>query len=408
MISQTAGELSAEPSHHDRVQSWSAALERVESLSPRYRNRYAIVLAKLEERASPAAVGRARRAVSEGDASRAAAILAGGKAIASTLHVAQEPKISGYGPLLDTVRAVVGAHPDLSAFIASQPPLEHAAVPLHPERQAHLVRYEDEELVALRWPSDSPDVRAGNQTLLTEAIQRASAASPLPIVAHDAYVLVAVGSADPWVFAPHLGRTLEDRLRADDFGPGEREATISTLGELRRSMVSATTIWQGFAPRNMFLHDGKLVLIDFEEAVDAAANPARAAECLLWHRVFFADCLTPAETETLFASLPDEPTAPDEAPLTADAFERALLGVDEVTWKTRRELLEASVALEGRHTRPERLRDDGVLFGHELGHFWGRLRAGRGRGPPVPPPRRPPRARRASCLPRNLRSGHGG
>lgn len=54
-----------------------------------------------------------------------------------------------------------------------------------------------------------------------------------------------------------------------------------------------------------------------------------------------------------------------------DAFERALLGVETITWGRRRSLLAQSAALEGRHWRPGAGRDGGVLFGHELGHFWG-------------------------------------
>ncbi|MGH8881681.1 MAG: pyridoxal-dependent decarboxylase, partial [Stackebrandtia sp.] len=64
-------------------------------------------------------------------------------------------------------------------------------------------------------------------------------------------------------------------------------------------------------------------------------------------------------------------TAPESAPRRADAFEAALLGRDTVTLRQRLDLIAVSARLEGRHPRPETTRDGGVLFGHELGHFWG-------------------------------------
>ncbi len=122
----------------------------------------------------------------------------------------------------------------------------------------------------------------------------------------------------------------------------------------------------------MFLRDGEIVLIDFEEVVDSGAAPARAAECLLWHRIFFADSLTASEAADLFGADGDgTPVLADDHPLPADGFERALLSTESVTWKQRCDLLGQSLRLEGRHVRPTQDRDNGVLYGHELGHFWG-------------------------------------
>src|SRR5262249_41981281 len=131
---------------------------------------------------------------------------------------------------------------------------------------------------------------------------------------------------DPWVFAPNLGSTLEDRLRWDEFDSDERERVLRSLAALRKAMVDRGVVWQGFAPRNMFFRNSQIVLIDFEEVVDAQTCPARAAKCLLWHRVFFADCLTAGEAATLFTPLPTEPAIPDDQAMTADGFERALRG----------------------------------------------------------------------------------
>ena len=115
----------------------------------------------------------------------------------------------------------------------------------------------------------------------------------------------------------------------------------------------------------MFLTGGRLVLIDFEELVEVATDPVRAAECLLWHRVFFADCLYEDERQRLLA---EEPIViPADTTVDADTFEKELTHREAISWAQRRELLLASAALEGRHRRP----DGTVLFGHELGHFWG-------------------------------------
>jgi len=356
-----------------RVTQWRALLESSAALSSRYRSRYAIVLARLEEDATVEAVRAARDALAVHGSGRAASILAGlrqqpGVPVQNT---SRTPTVRGTGPVLNDVRRLLASHADVTCFVAAHPYLEQTAVPLHPSRQAHLVTVASRELVALRWPAGSPVIRSAHQQRMAEVLRIASVTAPLGLIAHEEYAVVEVDGGDPWVFAPNLGCTLEDRLRWDKFDADERERVLRSLAALRRTMVEHGVVWQGFAPRNMFLRDGQIVLIDFEEVVDAATDPARAAECLLWHRVFFADCLTGHEAATLFAPLATEPGIPDDHAVTADGFERALLGADTVSWRQRRELLLASVALEGRHVRPRVGRDGGILFGHELGHFWG-------------------------------------
>jgi hypothetical protein len=353
-----------------RVADWRQLLDGLSSLSPRYRTRYAIVLAQLERRAEMSARRAAQFAVTDGqDAGRAAAILAGASKPPTPARGAGGTSytVTGSGPVFSLVKNLIEYHDDVAAFVTQQPHLEQTSVPLHPSRRAHLVRVDGRKLVALRWSIDSLESRAAYQRRMVEVLAAASRAAPLVLVALDEYAHVRGCEADLWVFAPNLGRTLEDRLRWDDFGPGERDLVIESMVALRRAMVSARLVWQGFAPRNMFLGDGRLVLIDFEEVVETDADPARAAECLWWHRVFFADCLTADEAARVFAPVPGEPIVDDEHVLTADDFERALLGVASVAWRERRELLRASAALEGRHIRP----DGGILYGHELGHFWG-------------------------------------
>jgi hypothetical protein len=65
------------PDTSTQVAAWRRALDNVRSLSPRYRARYAVLLAQLERTASDRAVGAAWAAVARGDAGRAATILVG-------------------------------------------------------------------------------------------------------------------------------------------------------------------------------------------------------------------------------------------------------------------------------------------------------------------------------------------
>jgi glutamate/tyrosine decarboxylase-like PLP-dependent enzyme len=347
-------------------------LNDVRSLSPRYRARYAVILAQLERTASGKAVSAATVVVAGGDAGRAAAILAGMPSLG-----VPKPRsggvaaVHGSGQLVSEIRHLIAGQRDVNAWVSAQQHLEQTAVPLHPSRQAHLIRSGGAEWVALQWPAGSVATRSAHQRRMAGVLQAASATGPIPVVAHDEYAVVECDGGDPWVFAPNLGHTLEDRLRWDEFAVGERRQVLTSVAALRRAMADAGLAWQGFAPRNMFLRDGRLVLIDFEEVVDAAGDPARAAECLLWHRIFFADCLTEQEANYLFVPLAGEPKVADDVVREADGFERALLNTPSVTWGERRELLQASLALEGRHPRPSDVRDGGILFGHELGHFWG-------------------------------------
>ncbi|WP_020216755.1 pyridoxal phosphate-dependent decarboxylase family protein [Salinispora cortesiana] len=377
----STGRIAAAAQNLDRrrVTAWRRVLDGVNSLSSRYRARYAVVLAQLERSADPAAVLAARSAiVVDHDAGRAAAILAGTgtrqsptERLATPQRLAPEPRghrtVVGSEPLLTVVRDLLRHHADVTAFVTAHPCLEQTAVPLHPSRQAHLICADGRELVALRWAAESVAERSAHQQRMSELLTAVSDVAPLPVVAHDEYVRVQQGEDDPWVFAPNLGQTLEDRFREDAFALGERGALIDSMIALRCTMLAAGVVWQGFAPRNMFLRDSQLVLIDFEEVVVAGTDPVRAAECLRWHQIFFADCLTAEEASRLFASAADEPDVDDDQVRAADGFERALLGVATVTWRQRRELLRASAVLEGRHTRP----GGGILYGHELGHFWG-------------------------------------
>jgi glutamate/tyrosine decarboxylase-like PLP-dependent enzyme len=354
----------------DAVRRWRDLLESVTSLSPRYRGRYAIVLAQLETGAGPGALRAARSAVLAGEAAAASELLTGfHRPALAAVPALDRPAVEGTGPVADVVRHIAARRGDLCRFAEGLPPLEQTWVPLHPSRQARSVREDGRELVALRWAADSLPKRRANQGRMAALLRTISA--PVPIVAHDDYAVVPVAGEDPWVFAPNLGRTVEDRLRQDDFPPAERDRLVRSLAELRAAMASAGLWWQGFAPRNIFFQDGRLVLIDFEEVVDATADPVRAAECALWHRVFFADCLTDDDTAVVFVEAAAEPVVEDDRIVPADGFERALLGRPTVSWRERRELLGASASLEGRHRRPSTDRDGGALFGHELGHFWG-------------------------------------
>ncbi|GGK72414.1 hypothetical protein GCM10012284_02770 [Mangrovihabitans endophyticus] len=307
-----------------------------------------------------------------GDVGRAAAVLAGTPELRIPEPLSSaKPVISGSARMVSVVHELMVSGRNIDAWISGQPVLEQTAVPLHPSREAHLVRTGDSEWVALRWPTGSVAARSAYQGHLEAVFRTASAASGTPVHAQEQYAVIEGVGSDPWVLAPNLGRTVEDRLRCNEFPAEERHKLLTTLTALRRAMVETGMIWQGFAPRNMFFRDGSLTLIDFEEVVDAAREPARAAECLTWHRIFFADCLTERESLELFQPLAGEPEIPDDTIREADRFERALLGTPSITWARRRELLHVSIVLEGRHQRPSNKRDAGVLFGHELGHFWG-------------------------------------
>ncbi|MBD0688381.1 pyridoxal-dependent decarboxylase [Streptomyces sp. CBMA123] len=362
--------------HEQRVTSWFELVAQSGSLSERFRRRYAIVLAQLESRAAADDV-LAARAVAERNPHGAAVILVHGlQPQLQPSASSDKPTVEGIGPAARTVRDLLATVSDFGSFMASQPPLAQTAVPIHPSRRARLVQSADRSsggLVALVWSAESVEARLRNEERIGELLRQFTSPSGLRFEVQGDYALVRVDpSSDPWAFTPNLGQTLEDLLRSDALGSAVRGRVVVSLRAMRKAMLTAGVIWQGFAPRNMFLRGEVIVLIDFEEVVDAAVDPVRAAECLLWHRIFFADCLDPVEAEELFAG--DEGGAPlieDGHPLAADSFERALLNVQTISWQQRRDLLWQSLRLEGRHARPEKVRDRGLLHGHELGHFWG-------------------------------------
>lgn len=329
---------------------WLSLLEANPHLSDRYRQRYAILLNQLDINATEAQRAEAQRLATT-HVARAVEVLLGVTSLQdedrTTWHIVAQGSAKPPG--------LIG----LDRVIAASPALEQTRVPLHPSRHAHVL---EDGSIALRWSAESVAPRTDNARRFTEIANLASGSAPLPIQVFDDYTICAAGQEHVWALSPDLGMTLEDRLRDQDM---DRQPVIATLRALRAAMIARGQIWQGFAPRNMFLVDGTLMLIDFEEMVAVTTDRVRAAECLLWHQVFFADCLEEAEFALLFSD--EAVDVPSEAVVPADSFERALLGVEAVTFGQRRGLLLASVGLEGRHRRP----DGGLLFGHELGHFWG-------------------------------------
>jgi glutamate/tyrosine decarboxylase-like PLP-dependent enzyme len=361
-----------------RVSRWHSALANNKHLSEQFRSRYAIILAQLEPYASREAVLEATSLAPSHPRRAVECLETGDSRFREDLTQTEraEPAVSGVGPIVHVVGRLLAKHPAFDSYLRSCPPLEQTGVPLHPSRAARLVTvdgFPSAALVGLVWSEKSVSHRLENQRAIGRSAMRVTGEGTLPVKVPDQYALV-MPSRDGaiWHFSANYGRTLEDHLRSDDLGPAERRLVLRTLRQLREELFRDGLVWQGFAPRNMFYVDGCLMLIDFEEVVVLDADPPRAAACLHWHRLFFGDCLTLAETDLLFGGDADfAPAISDDEELTADAFERALLGTDRITWGMRRTLLERSRIIEGRHSRTGPRNSTEPLFGHQLGHFWG-------------------------------------
>lgn len=355
--------------HASRFDAWQGLLARNPDLSARFADRYALALAGLEPQASPEAVAAARQAApSHADA--AVAALAGLEIPSSSRD--RVPDLDGDAGWGTAVAAWAAGFGSIGAAMAALPRLAGGRVPLHPSRRARVLRLgTGAAAVAVAWEADSVSARAANAARLADLFAPIGARSGVEVAISWPRALLREGDL-VWTLAPDLGPTLEDRLREENLPAPQRQAVVAALAAMRRAMVEAGVIWQGFAPRNMFYRDGGLVLIDFEEVADAPSEPVRAAECLAWHRVFFADCLAPSEIEQVLEGDPAGLVGADpDAPVAADVFEAHVLGKPGLTLGERLDLIGQSAALEGRHTRPASTRDGGVLFGHELGHFWG-------------------------------------
>lgn len=353
---------------------WRDVLAGNDRLSPRFIARHARLLARCASACTPEVVAEAARVAL--DDPRAAERLALGLAVDTGRGGARDVRrVVGSSDFVESLRAWVTAFGDLDRFLLSQPALERTWVPLHPDRKATLVTASPAgPLVAVAWQAHSVEDREQNRDILAgvaDTLNAGSAGRLLRVVAPNDYAIVEMSDGDPWVFAPDFGPTVEDSLRANLIGDADRQRLVATLTQLRSAMLDAGVVWQGFAPRNMFMRGADLVLIDFEDCVMVADDPHRSTELLLWHTVFFADCLTSEEREALFADHPQMPSCPDDHQLSADDFERALLDADVIGCLHRKLLLSESAELEGRHRRPTTQRDGGILFGHELGHFWG-------------------------------------
>lgn len=286
------------------------------------------------------------------------------------------PALLGDGPTAHWLVEQFGGLDDLAKHLASQPPLEQTRVPVHPSRCARLVHApggQEGTHVALKWSWDSVPVRQTAQWHLEQLLDAVGfeSSDALPFAVYDDYALVRdeADARNVWVVAANLGETLEDALRENHLNERVRSRVVTSLAWLRRRMIDEGVVWQGFAPRNMFLNERGITLIDFERVTYVDEDQPQAASELLWHHVFFADCLTPREHEQVFARELD-PLGLDRGTLMqADPFEAAMLSRPSVTWQERMGLLATTLEIEGAHVRP--VPEHGPLFGHALGHFWG-------------------------------------
>jgi glutamate/tyrosine decarboxylase-like PLP-dependent enzyme len=352
------------------IGGWRSVLTAHDTVSRRFAHRYAILLADAQTSADDTRLERAA-AIAATHPRRALSVLLGVET-SPAQHPDRTWTIVRRGTDTDTVKRLL-ATGGLDQLLAEYPDLEQTWVPLHPDRHAKsIVLADGRRLAALRWPAESVGSRNTHQERMRRLVLAAGRRAGLPVRVWDDYTICAGQAPHVWAITRNLGTTVEDRLRDPQFGGQERQMVVQAIAALRQTMIDHGLIWQGFAPRNMFFADGRLVLIDFEETVLPAEDPARAAECLLWHKVFFADGLTDDEKRLVFAGEPEWfcQLVPDLT-LPADAFEAALLGTSTVSWRTRAGLLAESARLEGRHRRPAAAPRGAFLFGHEIGHFWG-------------------------------------
>lgn len=351
---------------------WRALLSSTPHLSERFKERNARLLALASEGAHSQAVDTAEAIAALNPRQAAQTLL--GLSDASRSSGRSIVDVGGSGEFATTIQTWLTATL-LDDRLQHQPALQRTRVPIHPDRRA--TRVPDSPagpLVAVAWSGASVPAREENRRRIADALaqhRRDDVDDDLIATAPDTYAIATMSTGDAWSFAPDYGATVEDELRAGGLSRSDRAMLVDTLARVRSALLDAGVVWQGFAPRNMFRVGGDLVLIDFEACADVDLEPVVAAQYLAWHTVFFADCLTDEEASRLFAPHPRVPSVSPDTTLPADPFERALLGVAEVTWGDRAGLLKRSARLEGRHLRPCAMRDGGVLFGHELGHFWG-------------------------------------
>lgn len=281
----------------------------------------------------------------------------------------------GNGRTMRAVRALSSTGRSIAATIRSQPPLQSTDVPIHPARMARLLQLPSLDCVALRWAREDVSRRVANAALFAKSV--------LPLVdnscsqavrIYDDYVLLYESiENDPWCIAEFLGETLEDVLRHDHISPADRRLVVDILAVIVNAMALTGIIWQGFAPRNMFWRDGILWLIDFERVVEMQEAPTDAYSLLSWHKVFFADALTPVEFVKVFGGQ-NTLLVPAEAlqlMVRCDKFEAEYLKRKTLSLEERLRLLDTTLRIETKHKRPSNDRDGGFLFGHQLGHFWG-------------------------------------
>jgi phage baseplate assembly protein W len=353
---------------------WKPVLSRVTCLSERYRARHAVVLAQLAAANPSVDINTALRVAST-NPTRAARFLLGLSHVRAHDHSITAPvriaRLEGHPAIADQVAGITSGLECIECTLAEQRPLQQTRVPLHPSRRATLIEQPNaRSLVALLWEARTAATRHEIRLRMREIVRRANHSAEsgaMQVCIPEENALATCENGDLWVFSPNYGCTLEDMLRDGNLSATARARVVETLGRLRRAMLAEGYVWQGFAPRNMFLRGDTLLLIDFEQAAESS-HPEAAAGMLQWHQVFFADSLTTAEAELVFTEA-DLPGIDRDSLLHADAFERSVLGRPKITWTERSSLLKQSVILEGRHKRLQR--GHGELLGHELGHFWG-------------------------------------
>lgn len=253
-------------------------------------------------------------------------------------------------------------------------PLLTTQVPLHPDRNANMIIYNDDVFVTILWKTDKIKYRFELLHKFTELLKEFPE-SEIPIEVNNNYIVyVNKNEVEMYttVISPFLGITIEDGLRESIYSKKDRYRIIKSLAVLRNNMIRKGISWQGFAPRNMFYRNDKIYLIDFEEIynIDDKWN---FYSSLYWHKIWFQDCLSDDEFKLIFAG--DEKILEDiyqNIEGAPDAFERAWFGKKIITWNERKELFELTLTIEKAYLRKNPIiSQEKMIYGHQLGHFWG-------------------------------------
>lgn len=169
--------------------------------------------------------------------------------------------------------------------------------------------------------------------------------------------IVRLNNYDGYLITSWEGRTVEDEMR--DEKKHDIESSLLLIVNLRKLMNDCGIFWYSFAPRNMVIKEGRLIIIDFEKTFNCdEISEEKKHYYEMFINIWFADVF---KNTGIFSKANQRFSY---SKCTADDFEKAWFDNRFISRKKRESLMNLSIRIEKCHVK-----NGDKVYGHSAGQY---------------------------------------